>query len=126
MFLSSQNDPANLADQVVKSADDAVKLSQRAAHDALDTLTNAMQDLRHQAAPRIRHAGEEANSLVKDGVDSVRNAAHRLQDSAQHASQSTARYIQDEPVKSILIAAATGAALMALVDLMSRSHHHRS
>lgn len=123
MFLNSTTDPANLTDQAVKSADEAVKLTQRAAHDALDTLTTAMHDLRHQAAPRLRHAGEEANSLVKDGVEGVRNAAHRLQDSAHHASQSTVRYIQDEPVKSILIAAATGAALMALVGLMGRSHH---
>jgi hypothetical protein len=30
-------------------------------------------------------------------------------------------YIKDEPVKAMLIAAATGAALMALVGLVSRS-----
>ena len=35
-----------------------------------------------------------------------------------HASDLTVNYIKDEPVKSILIAAATGAALMGLVSLM--------
>jgi hypothetical protein len=33
-------------------------------------------------------------------------------------------YIRDEPVKAMLIAAATGAALMALINLVSRSRHH--
>ena len=38
-----------------------------------------------------------------------------------HASDATVNYIKEEPVKSILVAAATGAALMALVSMMSRS-----
>ena len=37
------------------------------------------------------------------------------------AQDTTVGYIKDEPVKSMLIAAATGAALMALVSMMSRS-----
>jgi ElaB/YqjD/DUF883 family membrane-anchored ribosome-binding protein len=34
---------------------------------------------------------------------------------------STALYIKDEPLKAMLIAAAAGAALMALVGLLARS-----
>lgn len=39
----------------------------------------------------------------------------------QHAADSTTHYIREEPIKSVLIAAATGAVLMALVGLVSRS-----
>jgi ElaB/YqjD/DUF883 family membrane-anchored ribosome-binding protein len=35
------------------------------------------------------------------------------------------QYVRAEPVKAVLIAAATGAALMALVGLMSRSRDRR-
>lgn len=83
----------SLADQVVQSADHALKSTQRVANDALD---------------------------------SVRDTSRQLRDTARHASDSTVDYIRDDPVKAILIAAATGAALMALVSLVShsRERHH--
>jgi ElaB/YqjD/DUF883 family membrane-anchored ribosome-binding protein len=37
------------------------------------------------------------------------------------ATDSTVNYIKDEPLKAMLIAAATGAALMALMALLNRS-----
>lgn len=37
------------------------------------------------------------------------------------ASDDTVSYIKDEPVRAMLIAAATGAALMALLSMMGRS-----
>lgn len=39
----------------------------------------------------------------------------------EHASDTTVNYIREEPVKAVLMAAATGAALMALVSLVARS-----
>ena len=46
--------------------------------------------------------------------------AEQLRDRAHRASDGTVNYIKDEPVKAVLIAAATGAALMALVALIGR------
>jgi ElaB/YqjD/DUF883 family membrane-anchored ribosome-binding protein len=45
----------------------------------------------------------------------------RLRDQAMRAGTNTTHYIRAEPVKSVLMAAATGAALMALVSLLNRS-----
>lgn len=66
---------------------------------------------------------EQASQTVDHAMDSVRETAHQLRLKAEHASDSTVSYIQHEPVKSVLIAAATGAVLMALVNLVSRSGH---
>nr|MDP2190402.1 hypothetical protein [Rhodoferax sp.] len=55
------------------------------------------------------------------GVDSVRETSQQLRDKAQQASATTVNYVKHEPVKAILIAAATGAALMALISLISHS-----
>ena len=44
-----------------------------------------------------------------------------LREKAQMASEQTVAYVKDEPVKSMLIAAATGALLMGLVSLLGRS-----
>jgi ElaB/YqjD/DUF883 family membrane-anchored ribosome-binding protein len=51
----------------------------------------------------------------------IRDVSQNLQDRALRVSDNTVGYIRDEPVKSVLIAAATGAALVALVGLLSRS-----
>ena len=50
----------------------------------------------------------------------MRNGSQHLREKAVQASDSTIGYIKDEPVKAMLIAAATGAALMAMLSLLTR------
>lgn len=64
---------------------------------------------------------DRMNTLAHDGVAKVMDSSHQLRELAQKAGQSTLTTIRDEPVKYALIAAATGAALMALITLLSRS-----
>jgi ElaB/YqjD/DUF883 family membrane-anchored ribosome-binding protein len=75
----------------------------------------------HLAKPMIDRAAAQADALAARGLEAVRDGSQRLRESARHASEGTVHYIQAEPLKSVLIAAATGAALMALVSLLSRS-----
>lgn len=73
------------------------------------------------AMSKSQSAADAANALLKSGMDSVVQTTHQLRDGAQHYTERTTHYIQEEPIKSVLIAAATGAVLMALVGLVSRS-----
>jgi ElaB/YqjD/DUF883 family membrane-anchored ribosome-binding protein len=50
---------------------------------------------------------------VRDTSDLVSKKAHQ-------ATDKTVAYIRHEPIRSVLIAAATGAALVALLRLVSR------
>lgn len=126
MFLKTSTDEAtHLADQVAQSADEAIQSTQRATNEALDRLTATVQDMRHQAVPMLDRASEQVSAFAQRGVDSVRETSQNLRDRATRASESTTNYIKEEPVKSLLIAAATGAALMALASLISRSRDHR-
>ena len=75
------------------------------------------------AAPLLDSASEQASDLAQRVVEAVRESSQQFQDKAARASDSTARYIRKEPVKSLLIAAATGATLMALVSLILRSRN---
>lgn len=126
MFLKSSTDQAtHLADQAAQSADDAIKSTQRATNEALDRLTATVQDMRHQAVPMLDRASEQVSAFAQRGVDSVRETSQNLRERAHRASETTSNYVKDEPVKSLLIAAATGAALMALASLISRSRDHR-
>ena len=118
-FTDSTN---NLADQAAASADSAIKTTQRATNSAFDSLASGVQDLRQQAAPLIARATSQASDLAHRGADTVRETTQQLRERAMRASDSTVNYIREEPVKAMLIAAATGAGLMALLSLMTRSN----
>jgi ElaB/YqjD/DUF883 family membrane-anchored ribosome-binding protein len=75
-----------------------------------------------QAAIATDDATAHAYGAAQRSVAAVRNSSQQLLDRAQQASDSTVAYIKDEPVKSMLIAAAAGAALAALVSLLTRPH----
>ena len=106
-----------LADQAANTADNAIKSTQRATNNAFDSLAGGVQNLRQQAAPAINRAG----ALAQQGVDTVRDSAQQLRERALQATDSTVNYIKEEPIKAMLIAAATGAGLMALLSLLTRS-----
>jgi ElaB/YqjD/DUF883 family membrane-anchored ribosome-binding protein len=55
--------------------------------------------------------------------NTIPEEVQKLRDQAEQATDCTVKYIQHDPIKSMLIAASVGAALMALVGLFTRSHH---
>lgn len=119
--ISSAQDMSNkLADSASASADSAIRSTQRLANQALDGVAGTVSDLRAEAAPMIQAAGDRVSALAQRSVESVRQGSQQLVDSAHHASARTREYVQDQPVKSLLMAAATGAALMALLSMMQR------
>ncbi|MBC7956466.1 MAG: hypothetical protein H7Y33_11435 [Cytophagales bacterium] len=114
----------NLVDQAAQSADNAIKSTQQVANQALDSLAGSVQEARKQASPLLNRASEQASALAHRGLDAVRSSSQQLRQTALHATDTTAGYIKNDPIKAVLIAAATGAALMALVSLISRSRSH--
>ncbi len=74
-----------------------------------------------QAGPMIDRAAGKASAMAHRGLDAVLEGTDHLRAKAQHAGDSTVDYIRHEPVKAMLMAAAAGAALTALISLLSRS-----
>ena len=108
-------------DQAAQKADSAIKSTQKMATDALDSLSDKVQDMRSQAAPTINRLATQAEDAARRGLAAVKESTQQLRDKATQATDSTVTYIKDDPIKAMLIAAATGAALMALLTLMGRS-----
>lgn len=88
-------------DKSLQSAEMILENTQRAASGALDELTHALDQ----------------------GVERAREASLNLRHSAQRASLLTSNAIRHDPVKSVMIAAATGAALMGIITLIARSQN---
>jgi len=97
-------------------ADQAAQVAQHVAHEAAGSL----RDMRHDASPLLSRATEQASAYAHMGLDAVRDGSQQLRDRAQHASRCTIRYVEDEPVKAVLIAAAVGAVLMLGLNLLTR------
>ena len=115
------NQPSPLVDQAALSADNAIRSTQRAANNALDGLAGTVQDVRRQVTPMINRATEQASALAQRGMDAVRDTSQQVRERAVRVGDGTVGYIRDEPVKSVLIAAAAGAALVVLAGLLGNS-----
>ena len=66
---------------------------------------------------------QQALGAAKRGEKMLRQSSQYMRDRAHRASETTVTYIRGEPMKSMLIAAATGATLMAMLSLLTRSRH---
>jgi ElaB/YqjD/DUF883 family membrane-anchored ribosome-binding protein len=84
------------------------------------------------AASALQRAGLQADAMAQrgasalnHGAEALQRSANQLQARAQQVSHHASAYVQREPVKAVLMAAATGAALMALLTLMARSRGTR-
>lgn len=109
------------ADQAAAGTQNAIRSTQRATDQAFDTLSNKVDDVRNAAGPTLARVSSQAEAAARRGMEAVRDTSQQLRERALRAQDTTVGYIKDEPIKSMLIAAATGALLMALVSLMGRS-----
>jgi len=122
MFANQTPEVQNkLVDQAVASTDQAIRSTQRVANEALSGLAGSAQNLREHAAPMVDRVAERASTLAHHGADAVRDRSHQLSEGAHRLADGTRGYVRDEPVKSLLIAAATGAVLMALLSFLGSS-----
>ena len=112
---------AGATDQAADTASSAIRSTQNVTNEAFDRLSDKVGEVRDQAGPAVSRLTTQAEALAKRGVEAVRDTSAQLREKALQATDTTVGYIKDEPVKSMLIAAATGAALMGLVGLMTRS-----
>lgn len=114
-------DASTFADHAADTATSAIRSTQNVANDTLDRLTDKVDNAREQVAPMIDRLSAKAEAVANRGAEVVRETSAQLREKALRAQDTTVGYIKDEPVRSMLIAAATGAALMALISLASRS-----
>ncbi|MBI5269397.1 MAG: hypothetical protein HY856_06925 [Burkholderiales bacterium] len=92
-------------------------------HAAVDSLHHGADDLLHAAPNAFSRAAAQMEAITRRGVDRAREAGHRVSDSAHLARDRTLGYVSNEPVKSLLIAVAAGAAVALLAGWLSRSRH---
>ncbi len=117
MTIQSSLDQANgLIDQAAHAVEGAIASTEQAANNAVGTLTEQVHHVHDDIAPVLAHAADQAASLAHRGVEGAREASRQVQVRAEALSNSTAHYIQEQPLRSLLIAAATGAVAAAVIS----------
>ncbi len=97
MFDNKPSDMAhNLMDHSGKSADAALDATHRLANEAMEGASRSLQ-----------------------------TANRQIRSSANLASDRTVAYVRQKPVKSLLVAVAAGAVLMALAQMIGSPRHPR-
>ncbi len=91
------------------------------SHKTAQSSTHLADQAAQSAEHVIRSSKEVVNNAIDNVASSVRDTSRQLQNRVLRASDGTVNYIRDEPVKSVLIAAAAGAALVAVAGLLSRA-----
>jgi ElaB/YqjD/DUF883 family membrane-anchored ribosome-binding protein len=123
--MSAQSQANDLADQAASRADMALKSTRRATNDALDSMESGIDSLRETVPNAFGRAAAQVEEITRRGLDRAKEASAGMRDQMYKASDRTVGYIKDEPVKSVLIAAATGAAVALLVGWAMRSRNSR-
>ncbi|HCE93872.1 hypothetical protein ACN9MJ_19745 [Acidovorax facilis] len=117
------NGARHLADDVLQSAQDAVQSTRTAANTSLEKAEEGVRALRSQTDPVIDDLAARAQDLAARSIGYCAETSARARRQMQHAADATTKYVAEQPGKSMVIAAASGAVLATLVLWMSRRKH---
>ena len=124
-------DAANVAPQVhqasdglLQSAGNAIEATRDFANDKLDKAEDKVRTLRENIDPMVDMLTAKAQKMARQSLDMAAQAKDRAQQSMSRASDATTRYVAEQPLRSVMIAAAVGAAVALLVSA-ARHRHHR-
>ena len=107
---------ADLAHEAAASAEQAMRSTKHMAQQGLNSLSGA----RDHADSTLHQLASDTANLSHRGMDALRDGGELLREKSVHARDVTTNYIQHEPIKSVLMAAAVGAALMGVIALLGR------
>lgn len=120
----TSSDAAHLSDQLLNGVEKAMGNSRAMANDTLDRAEDKVRNLRGSIDPLVDKLASQAQKLARQSMDMASEASERAQRSLHRYTDATTRYVANEPVKSVLIAAAVGAAVALLVTTLRDRREH--
>lgn len=118
--MNTTKTPSQLADDVRQTAQEAAETTRAYAQNAVNAAGEKVRELRRDAEPGVEQLAARVQQAVQRGLDAASTTSARAHRRIEQAADVTGRYISDQPVRSVLLAAAAGAAITALIVLASR------
>ncbi|MGK2951876.1 MAG: hypothetical protein ACSLEZ_05765 [Thiobacillus sp.] len=96
----------------------------------MDTFPNAKPQSPGESAAveHARHSVDEvrasAQEIASKGSEALHSTATRAREAVSHTTDQATHYVQEQPLKSLLMAAVAGATIALLAGALSRRHEH--
>lgn len=103
------------SDNLIQGASHAADATREHAYEALDKAEDRLRQLRGSVDPVVDLLASKAQKMARQSLDMASEAKDRAEQSLKRAAGVTTRYVSEQPVRSILIAAGVGAAVALLV-----------
>lgn len=113
------------ADQLSHRTDEALRSARRTADGAINALHDKVEQMNETIPGALSRAAAKVDEITRRGVGRARDTSLQMRDQVTRAGDRTVSYIKDEPLKSVLIAAAAGATMAAVISLLSRPRRNR-
>lgn len=104
----------------------ATEATREHAHEALDKAQSRLRQLRGNVDPVVDMLASKAQKMAQHSLDLATEAKDRAEQSLKRAAGVTTRYVSEQPVRSILIAASVGAAVALLVTASRQRNGNRN
>jgi ElaB/YqjD/DUF883 family membrane-anchored ribosome-binding protein len=112
-----------MANRAADQADLAIHKTQRATNDALDALSERVDQMQQRVPAALSRGAAKVETLARRGLNVAHDTTAKVREQMHRTSDNTVHYIQDQPVKSVLIAAAAGAGLALVLGWLTRHRH---
>lgn len=107
------------------STERALASTRSHANDALDHAESKVRELRGSVDPVVDLLASRAQQLARQSLDIAAEAKDRAQQSLTRYANVTSRYVSEQPLRSVLIAAAVGATVALLVAAARKHEKNR-
>jgi ElaB/YqjD/DUF883 family membrane-anchored ribosome-binding protein len=114
----------NTRDEALQATVQATELTRSYAKEALDQAEGKIRELRGNVDPMVDKLADTAQKLARQSMDMANEAKHKAEESMARYAGMTTKYVSEQPMRSVLIAAAVGAAVALLVTA-ARSNNKR-
>ena len=122
---TAANTARQTSDELLQTAEKAVGSTRNYANEALDKAESKVRDLRGSVDPVVDMLTAKAQHLARQSLDIAAEAKERAQRSLTNATAATSRYVADQPLRSVLIAAAVGAGVALLISSARHRNQNR-
>ncbi|RYX90866.1 MAG: hypothetical protein EOO28_27765 [Comamonadaceae bacterium] len=111
--------------EIQHSTERALASTRSYANDALDQAESKVRELRGNVDPMVDMLASKAQQLARQSLDLAAEAKDRAQQSLTRYANVTSRYVSEQPMRSVLIAAAVGATVALLVAAARKQEKNR-
>jgi len=120
--MNKPNTPPNTPSSIKSAADELAESAQQTQ----GKLAELGSETTQAATAALGRVTDQVEDMARRTLERARQTSAQMKEQFGRASDATVGYIKDEPIKAVLIAAATGAAAALLVSWLQRSRSSRS